>query len=528
MRNRLSAKWLASGACALTLTLMSGTAVAQERPTDPSTVDILEVLVEKGVLTRADADAVLGEARKRAENREAVVRVPYVPEAVRDQIKEEVRAEVIQTAKAEGWAQPGSKRPSWLDSIDFSGDVRVRGEGVMYQGTNTPLVIDTNAVNEAGNFTTSDVLPFRNTIDSRTRARVRARFGVDVAINDYVSAGLRFATGDIRDATSTNATLTHSFGRYQVGFDRAFIKLTPFKDDSMFRGTKLVLGKFDNPFLSTEAIFDRDLQFEGAAATLSASFGDGSGAPRVFLTGGAFPLEEYEFTAKDKFLFAGQFGAAAEPVDGFRVEAAASIYHYTGVQGRYNTLGLRDFDYTAPSRVQFGNSLFNLRNDDDVPNTVLFGLASEFSVAAVYAHAEFDLNPELAASIEFEGGKNLAYDEANLIARKVPGASGDTLLHARARIGHKLMDERGAWALSAGYRRLEGDSTLDLFTDSDFGLGGTDQKGFVVGASWAPFDRVLLSGSWYSARTIDLLTFSNLPAPPIDTDTVHLDLSVKF
>ncbi|OYW44775.1 MAG: hypothetical protein B7Z08_06145 [Sphingomonadales bacterium 32-68-7] len=528
MRKRNFFKQLLGATSALTLLALPGLAAAQDRPTDPSTVDILDVLVEKGVLTRQDADGVLSEARRRAETREAVVRVPYVPEAVREQIRDEIRQEVIETAKAEGWAQPGSPRPSWLDRLTFSGDVRVRGEGLLYQGTNTPLVIDTNAVNEDGEYSELEVLPFRNTIDNRVRGRVRARFGVDVAINDYVSAGVRFATGDLRDSTSTNATLTRSFGRYQAGFDRAYVKLTPFAGESMFRGTGLVLGKFDNPFLSTEAIFDRDLQFEGAAATLAVNFGADAGAPRAFVTGGAFPLEEYEFTASDKYLFAGQVGGSAEIVPGFRFAAAGAIYHYQGLQGEYNTPGLRDNDFTAPSRVQFGNSLFNLRRDATVVNSVLFGLASEFSVASVYARAEFDVSAALVGSLEFEGARNLAFDAADLTARAVPGSSGDTLFHGRARIGHRDMDARGGWSFAAGYRSIEADATPDLFTDSDFGLGGTDQDGFVISGSWTPLDRMTLTGSWYSARTIDLLGADGTPALPIDTDTVQLDLGVKF
>jgi len=527
MRNRLSAKWLASGACGLSLFLATA-ASAQDRPTDPSTVDILQVLVEKGVLSRSDADAVLSEARKRAESREGVVRVPYVPQAVRDQIKEEVRQEVIQTAKTEGWAQPGTKSPSWLDRISFNGDVRVRGEGYLFQGTNTPLVVDTEAVNADGGYTELEVMPFRNTIDNRFRHRIRGRFGVDIKLSDYISAGLRITAGDARDLASTNRSMVVGTGRYQVGFDKAYVALTPFKADSMFAGTQLMLGKFENPFLSTEAIFDRDLRFEGAAATVSARFGDGAGAPRLFLTGGVFPLDEYQDSKKDKFLFAGQAGVAAEPVDGFRVQAAVGLYKFDGVQGQYNTIGQRNNDYTAPSRVQFGNSLFNLRRDTTVVNTVLFGLASDFRVGAAYARAEFDLTTDLIGSLEFEGAKNFAFDRADLVARRVPGSSGDTLIHGRARIGHRDMDVKNAWSLTAGYRRIEADATMDLFTDSDFGLGGTDQKGFVVSGEFGLTKGALLTGTWYSARTIDLMTTAGIQALPIDTDTVQLDLTVKF
>jgi hypothetical protein len=455
------------------------------------------------------------------------VRVPYVPEALREQITQEVREEVVKTAKAEGWAQPGAL-PGWLSRIDFYGDVRVRGEALMFQDGNAPLVLDVNAINANGNYNELEVLPYRNTVDRRYRGRVRARFGADIAVSDHVEAGFRVATGDLDDPTMTESPLAHNFGRIQVGFDRAYVRVKPVGEDSMFAGTSVTFGKFENPFLSTEAIFDRDIQFEGAAARLAAHFGSGENAPYVFATGGIFPLEDYAFTNKSKYLLGGQVGVGGQPVAGLRLRAAASLYNYSGLQGEYNTPGLRDNDFTAPTRVQFGNSIFNLRNDATAVNSVLFGLASEFSVASVYADAEIDINSQLIASIEFEGARNLAFKDSDLDTRLVPASSGDTLFHARVALGHRDMDLAGAWRFSAGYRRVEADATPDLFTDSDFGLGGTDQKGFVIGASWAPLDRLLLAGSWASARTIDFISPSGLPASPIDSDIGRLDLTIKF
>jgi len=211
-----------------------------------------------------------------------------------------------------------------------------------------------------------------------------------------------------------------------------------------------------------------------------------------------------------------------------RLNVAGGLFHYQGLQGQLNSFGLRDREGTAVSRVQFGNSLFNIRRDSTPVNTLLYGLSADFTVASVYAKAEFDLNPTLVASLEFEGARNLAFEARDLIARGGPAGSGDTLFHGRARIGHREMDAAGAWGLSAGYRRIEADATPDLFTDSDFGVGGTDQKGSVVSASWSIFDKTTLTGSWLSARTIDLVDQFGLPAAPVDVDTVQLDLTVKF
>lgn len=532
MRNPKTLKTLLStvGAAALLLALpmaLPGAAQAQTRATDPSTLDILDVLVEKGVLSRKDADSVLTEARRRSEANAGTVRVPYVPESVRDQIREEVKADVMATAKSEGWAQPGAL-PEWVGRFKFSGDMRVRGEQQMFGGSNTPLLLDVNAINADGAYTTDDVLPLRDTTEDRTRFSVRARFAVDARVTDYVDAGVRLVTGNLNDPVSTNETLTGNFDKFAVGLDRAYIRVRPFAKDDRFAKSSLIFGKFDNPFFSTEIVFDRDLQFEGMAATVNARLGDGEEAPELFLTGGAFPLEEWDFTGDDKFMFAGQLGVSGT-LSGVRLKGALALYDYSNVQGQYNTPNTRDNDFTAPGRVQFGNSLFNLRQDGGFVNTVKFGLASRFRVGALTARAEFDVNPELVAAIDFEALKNFAFDRQDLDDRDVPASSGDTAWHLRAGIGHPEFDTKNAWKFSAGYRYLQGDSTLDLFTDSDFGLGGTDQEGFVIQGAWGIAKNFWLSGSWYSARTIDLVDpQTGTLAPPIDTDTVMFDLNVKF
>jgi hypothetical protein len=512
-----------AGAAAILLALPGG-AGAQTRPTDPSTLDILNVLVEKGILTRPDADAVLAEARKRTEADAGTVRVPYVPEALRAQIREEVKQDVVATAKQEGWAQPGAL-PGWLDRFTFSGDMRFRGERQAFGSSNTPLLLDINAINADGAYTVDDVLPLRATAQDRYRARVRARFAVDAKVTDRVDAGIRLVTGNPNDPVSTNETLAGNFDKFVVGLDRAYIRARPFNADSRFGKSSLIFGKFDNPFFLTELAFDRDLQFDGVAATVNATFA--GGAAEVFATGGAFPLEEWDFTSSDKFLFGGQLGVAGSPVKGLRLRAAASLFEYSNVQGVYNSIGLRDNDHTAADRIQFGNSLFNIRRDGGFVNTVKFGLASKFRVGVITARAEADVTPTLVAAADFEVLKNFAFDRADLATRQVPGSSGDMGWHARLSIGYPEMNVRNAWELSAGYRRLEADATLDLFADSDFGLG-TDQEGFVVRGSWALAKNLWIEGSWFSARTIDLIDATGTVAPPIDTDTFMLDLNVRF
>ncbi|ATQ44597.1 putative porin [Caulobacter mirabilis] len=529
MSNASFAARLLAGAAGGALLLAAGAAGAQTRPTDPSTLDILQVLVDKGVLTQDDANAVLGEARRRAEERKDVVRVPYVPEALRAEIKEEVKTEVLATARQENWAQPDAL-PGWLNRISFSGDVRVRGEWRNYGDGNTPLIPNVTEIRNRGGIVESATPPFLATNDGRYRTRVRARFGIDAKVNDSIDAGLRFVSGDISDPVSTNETLSPNFDKIDVGLDRAFVRLTPFRDQPMFRQTSAILGKFDNPFFSTEIMWDRDVQFDGVALTTDVALGDHFSAPHLFGTVGAFPLEEFSSDAPDKTLYAAQFGVGYQPTERMKFRLAGAYYYFDNVQGRFNTLGQRNNDETTPRRVQYGNSLFNVRRDNTKPNTVLFGLASRYEVAALTARAEFRLTDALTMAFDAEGLLNTAFDETALTKRYgVPASSGDKAWHLRGTIGSPRVDDAGQWQLSAGWRHIEADSTLDLFTDSDFGLGGTDQEGFVIKGLVGLSPRMSLEASWYSARTLDLIDpLTGARADSIDTDTAQLDLIVKF
>ena len=57
------------------------------------------------------------------------------------------------------------------------------------------------------------------------------------------------------------------------------------------------------------------------------------------------------------------------------------------------------------------------------------------------------------------------------------------------------MAKRGDWNVALTYRWLGSDAVLDAYTNSDFGLGGTNNKGYILGGSYA-FDK----NSWVSVR----------------------------
>ncbi|WP_202624213.1 putative porin, partial [Steroidobacter agaridevorans] len=134
----LAAKSLCRAAVALTVLMhapaWSQTADAEKRSLEEvrnTVINLLQALVQKGVMTREQAEAMVADAQAKATAdanaraaKEAAesdaVRVTYVPESVRKQIAAEVRAdmkaevtqEVMAQAKSDGWGVPGAL-PGW-------------------------------------------------------------------------------------------------------------------------------------------------------------------------------------------------------------------------------------------------------------------------------------------------------------------------------------------------------------------------------------------------------------------------------
>jgi len=83
-----------------------------------------------------------------------------------------------------------------------------------------------------------------------------------------------------------------------------------------------------------------------------------------------------------------------------------------------------------------------------------------------------------------------------------------------------LHETMGAWRAFVGYRYVEADAVLDAFTDSDFHLGGTDAKGYFLGADYGFTPRVFGRLRYLSANEID--------GAPLGIDVLQLDLNAQF
>lgn len=505
-------------------------------------INLLEALVQKGVMTREQAEAMVAAAQTKAAtdaktragqdaDATGAVRVTYVPEIVRKQISDEVSSnikgevtrDVIAQARVDGWGVPGAL-PDWVNGVRLYGDVRARAEANMYADDNAPIGVykDFNNINDRGGITRAAETANLNTTEDRYRLVGRIRTGFAAQLGNSFSIDARLASGNVRSPVSTNQTLGNYGGRWTINVDKAAVLWNPI-NAGHDREVDLRFGRFANPFVTTgELIWDNDVTFEGLSATYALDlFGSDAGRMErgLFLTVGAFPLQEVELSGDDKWLYAGQLGGEVTFGTQSRLRLTAAYYDYENITGVRNSLDSTVFDFTAPRFLQKGNTLFDIHNDGGATN--LFALAGEYR----QANANLALDLGFGDTHVILGGeyvKNIGWD-----SKKVEALTGGLLVPERTEgyeaslsVGRTTLSAPWHWRAFVAYRYLQQDAVLDAFTDSDFHLGGTDAEGYQLG-----FDVGLSRGTWLRLR---YLTANEIDGPPLGIDVWQLDLNGQF
>ncbi len=508
-----------------------------------TTLNLIDALVEQGVFTRDKADAMVKAAQAKAAKAAAkdkpkggAVRVQYVPETVKNEIRDQLREEVLAQAKAERWAEPNAV-PSWLDRIKWEGDLRVRYQMEDFaKGNAEPLsywlASGPDQATRAAGFLdqNKDYDSFRsNTTKDRDRYRVRARLGMTIRVSDDWSGGIRLATGNATDRVSTNQSLGQNFNKYQLFLDRAYVKYTPAD------WLSVSAGRLPNPWYSTDLMWDEDLNFEGFAATFKPAIGNG--AFRPFLTVGAFPLREDSPPTQDSRWLSGvQAGAQWDVVRNTTLSFGAALYDFKNLEGKGNNdlpeinSAYGKHEYSNSLR-QKGNTLYRTNAPTDTllrPLSPIWGLASKFrplNLTASLDLAHFDpvhviLTADYIKNTSFSRNEILRRTGFKLADGKDYGYMGRIL------VGMPKLEKRHDWQATFAYRYLGSDATLDAFTDSDFGLGGTNLKGYQLGLSYGIDQNAWVSLRYMSARNID--SFSLNPAHRYEMDLLQADVNVRF
>ena len=461
------AKVLAAGTVSLSL-LHVAPALAQgsEPASQNVTINLIRLLVKQGVISQKAADALLKEAEQEAVQAKrtrqqpiqaaeapsvetppppGTVRVPYVPEIVKNQIRDEVKKEVLQTAREENWAQPETL-PAWTKRFKLFGDFRFRDENDLFSSNNDNEIIDYATFNANGptdirSITNPGGIPFLNTTADRlNRLSIRARLGFDMTIADGVLFGLRLASGGDDGPVSTTQLLGGGFGKKDFWLDQAYLKINP------SHWFDFSAGRMPDPFVHTDLVYDPDLNFDGVVATTSTKRPDANGIG-FFATEGLFPIGYIGNNFPDhgvdttgipfgkrndhtKWLWGNQIGVDWN-TSSFDWRFATSYYDFASIQGQLSTLcpvylGAKECstDFTRPAFMQKGNTLFLIRqiavdpNNPDSPQPQFAGLSFKYKL--INATSEFSMPVgKYQLFLDFDYVHNLAY-HMNVACRYAP------------------------------------------------------------------------------------------------------------
>jgi Putative porin len=557
----------------LALTLCSITTVVQAGEKEElillknTTINLIEELVKKGVLSEkaandmfsraeADADAETKQLAQQGSKDEKIkpepgeVRVPYVPEFVKDEIRQQVRRElkedvvgaVMQKAKTEKWSLPEAL-PDWVNRFKLSGDLRLRSQNEFMSSDNVSgFYSNFLAINSAGGVRAAGLDGFLNTTHDRHRFRERLRLAIDAKVTDNLQAGIRLATSNQPDPVSTNQSLGNTGSHYDFNLDRAFLKYDAVNDEG-FKWLTLTGGRIANPWYvgggeftgGSELVWDTDLSFEGFAATARHSLGSSSNLPNkndnsrsVFATVGAFPLQETELSSHDKWLFGGQLGLNWGFNNQDAVKTSITYYDYRNITAKTNTNNPPTCDtnnprnnLSVPQFTQFGNSVAVICNDNTNTLPGLYGLATDYNI--INANISYDIAAFAPYHVIFgaDYAKNIGFNKKDVqtLAGRVIEDETDAW-QIRMDFGWPKVDSAGQWNVFALYKYVERDAMLDAFTDSDFHLGGTNAKGWVIGGNYGLLKNLWFTGRWLST---DVIT-----GPKYGNDILQLDVNAKF
>ncbi|MFT4798851.1 MAG: hypothetical protein ACI9B8_003296 [Sulfitobacter sp.] len=359
-----------------------------------------------------------------------------------------------------GAIEPAAAEQQWSDRVKLDGDFRYRYELIEVEGSS-----------------------------ERRRNRIRARTNITAKVVDNIEVGFGLATGG-DDPVSTNQTLGGGGSSKQVALNLAYV------DWEALDGLHLYAGKFKNPLKRVGGqplLWDGDWTPEGIALKYQHN---------VFFVNafGEF-LESDSKDNNDSFAWGAQFGAVGSV--GAMTVTGGVAYYAIEAKGKSTSFGDQS------------------DSDDFYGNTAVeaSGFACGTNVGTRCEYLYDYLLTEVFAEASFEFGVMPVKLFADYVNNS-DAPDDNTGWTLGGKIGHTKGREQ--LALTYYYTDKGADSMLGLVTDSDFGGGGTNNKGhwfqinYGVSKSWTV-------GAQYFFNDIDLNTNAKR-----DFDRFMIDMQWKW
>ena len=358
----------------------------------------------------------------------------------------------------------------WLKDLKFSGDLRLRYE--------------------AQQFTSGSP----SETDDRNRFRYRLRYGFEKKFSDEWKIGFSMASGEASsgqnvDVTSTNTTFDNAFNFKDIFIEKAYATYNP-QWALVLPIIKLVTmsaGKVTNPFEkgSSDMIWDRDVKPEGAFEQIDLKLVDQPEvAVNAYVLGGQFILDEDASGTNhaDSELYAWQAGVniiGETPFFETPVNLLSAVSYYTYPDFAENGNFLIGTTSLARGNSNFEGSSTELDADDF--KVIEFYNELTLSALGIPIKPFVDIAHNAAANVTTQDDETWAW----AFGTKFGG-----------------IQKKGDWEISYAYKRIEANSVVGAFNDSDFGNGHANKRGSQFKLGYALTDNVTLNGAAFFVNNL--------------------------
>jgi len=396
---------------------------------------------------------------------------------VTDQEAEELKTELVKSFVANSSAGKLNLGSS-VSEFKLSGDVRLRHQEETKQSQG------------------------KTTTDEQRRDRFRFRFNGDVLLQKGWGAGFALETGSAAD--SGNQSFVSGNDDYSIYLARAYVSYR-YSNELFFVG-----GKYKNPFYTTDMVWDSDINPQGLAETYTVNLGGKSGKDSLEFRAGQIIMADVN---EGKTI-----GAAGRDSYLFNQQAVYSMYF-----GQNNASSF----VVAPGFMLSTNSVVGTTGNE----TAFAGNGRYLNIITLPGEVSF-------ANIAGDGTALKTYWDFAY------NTTGKDQVRKTYALANTFKADRTAWLVGLGYSygtgKLQGDYSLKLdyreigvgaidpnISDSDFGFGNLNQKGFKFAASYNVTDFASLNAAYFYTTDIQE-TLSHGVAGLDHSQILQLDLVVKF
>lgn len=382
-----------------------------------------------------DRDAILRQIELLREQQAAITRMQRENEASLSALESRLSARpTTESSSSDTRAQPSpvASRATTTDQATMDGRLQITGDfRVRSQSDNSD----------------------RDGVD-RTSGQVRGRLDTTFAVNERVTIGARLATGDSDDPNSTDVQLSNWLDDLRVSLDQAYVQVG-------FGDLTLCGGKFPQPFVRTELVWDGDVNPQGLAAAYRHTLAD-VGTLRAT---GTFLVLDEQAAGADSMMVGAQIGYDTRALGAWKLGASVAWY---------------DYKLGSIAGADAGDWRSNLLNPDG-------SYVSDYELADAILEASYLGLGELWPL-------RIVGDYVRNTASRVDGDTGYSmdLIAGRA-------SRTGDWRVTYGYARADVDAVLAAFSRDNIALG-TNYRMHAVGFDYVPWPKTTVSAILYRYR----------------------------